>query len=581
MKRSKYLLPTQKNDPAGIEIASHRLMLKAGMIRQLASGIYDMLPIGLKSLRKVENIIREEMNKAGALEVSLPYVQPAELWQETGRWEGNGKELLRFQDRHQRDFCLGPTHEEVITELVRGTVRSYKELPITLYQIQLKFRDEIRPRFGLMRGREFIMKDAYSFSATEESCNDCYQAMKLAYQNIFSRCGLQFQSVEADSGNIGGSASEEFMVLAATGEDAVVTNESGDYAANIEKAQSEEFIAQLPKEKYTSLAKVHTPGAKTIEDVSRQLAIDSKETVKTLIYKADEDFVVVVVPGDRQVNELVLPKVFQAQKVRPATEQEVKKLTDVPFGSLGVIDIDKQVKGISQIVFDTLVHPGRYYCMGANEKDYHWVGAKAGTDFIMQNQAHLHLVAEGDKHVGSNESLTLVRGIEVGHIFKLGTKYSQDMKAMFLDEQGKQQPFIMGCYGIGVGRTLAAAIEQGHDEHGIVLPPQLAPFEVAVVPVKYKDPAQKKVADDLYESLQAQGFDVILDDRDVGMGMKCKDADLIGVAATLIVGPKSIEEGVIEAKLRWQTDKQKVTPNDVSNWLRNGFEQYHAEPSSA
>ncbi|MCB0271926.1 MAG: proline--tRNA ligase [Bdellovibrionales bacterium] len=572
MRRTQYLLPTQKDDPAGVEIASHRLMLKGGMIRQLAAGIYDILPLGLKSLRKVEAIVREEMNKAGALEVSLPYVQPAELWQETGRWDGNGKELLRFQDRHGRDFCLGPTHEEVITELVRANIKSYKELPINLYQIQLKFRDEIRPRFGLMRGREFVMKDAYSFDADEKGLDESYQAMKKAYQNIFARCGLTYKSVMADSGNIGGSASEEFMVLASSGEDAVVSTKAGDYAANIEKAQSEEFIAQLPSEKYTKLSKVATPGAKTIDDVCSQLSIDAKETVKTLIYKADEKYVALVLPGDRQINEIVLPGVLNAKKVVPATEKEVAEITSIPFGSLGAIDLQKHIPKISTVVFDTLVHPGRHYTMGANEKEFHFVGAKAGTDFEIKNVAHMHLVHAGDKQVGSDQALQIDRGIEVGHIFKLGTKYSVDMNAMFLDAQGKQKPFMMGCYGIGIGRTLAAAIEQNHDEYGMMLPPQIAPFEVAIVVVKYKDEKQQKVADELYENLQSKGFDVLLDDRDTSVGVKYKDADLIGVPICITVGPKGIEQGVLEVKIRWKQEKETIEPAQIESFIRSAFE---------
>lgn len=572
MRLSQYLLCTQKNDPSGVEIASHRLMLKSGMIRQLAAGIYDMLPLGLKAFRKVEAIVRDEMNAAGALEVSLPFVQPGQLWKDTGRWEAIGKELLRFKDRHDRDFCLGPTHEEVITELVGGQVQSYKNLPLTLYQIQLKFRDEIRPRFGLMRGREFVMKDAYSFSENLDSLNKCYQNMRAAYQNIFERCGLNFCVVDADSGSIGGSASEEFMVLADSGEDWVVTNTSGDFAANIEKAQSEEFIKQLPAETYTKLEKVHTPGAKTIEDVAEQLKVSTKETIKTLIYKADDNFVALVLPGDRQLNLLALPHVLDAQDIRPANADEVKTLTDVPFGSLGVIDFDQKVRGISRIVFDTLVHAGRHYCMGANEKDYHLVGAKAGQDFKLADQAQIHLVHQGDKQVGTQEALKLLKGIEVGHVFKLGTKYSESMKATFLDAQGKQSPFIMGCYGIGIGRTLASAIEQNFDEDGMILPPQIAPFEVAVIPIKVKDHAQIDAALKIYKRLQAEGWDVLIDDRDVGAGIKFKDMDLIGVPICITVGKRSLEQDAWEVKLRWQSDKQPVLPGDFLNWANKAFE---------
>jgi len=573
MKISQYLLTTQKNDPAGVEIASHRLMLKSGMIRQLAAGIYDILPLGLKSFRKVEAIVRQEMDSAGALEVSLPFVQPEQLWQETNRWDGNGKELLRFKDRHGRGFCLGPTHEEVVTDLVRGHIKSYKGLPITLYQIQLKFRDEIRPRFGLMRGREFVMKDAYSFSATQESLDQCYEQMRQAYHKIFERCGLKFRAVAADSGNIGGSTSEEFMVLADSGEDWVVTTSDGSFAANIEKAQSREFLDQLPKETFTQLEKKHTPGAKTIEDVADVLGLHKKETLKTLIYKADETFVALVLPGDRELNMLALPNILQADQVEPASALEVKSLTDVPFGSLGVINFQDTVKGVERIVFDTLVHEGRHYCMGANEKDYHLVGAQAGTDFIMAERACLHLAMAGDKHLEKEDVLLMSKGIEVGHVFKLGTKYSQAMNAFFLNAQGKQDPFMMGCYGIGIGRTLAAAIEQHHDAQGMILPPQLAPFEVAVVVIKAKDKQQSDMGHKIYETLGSQGWDVVLDDRDVGAGVKFKDMDLIGVPMCITVGKRSLESNSWEVKLRWEETKDEVSPEKFNDWANQAFTQ--------
>lgn len=567
MKRSQYLLPTQKNDPTGVEIASHRLMLRAGMIRQLAAGIYDILPLGLKALRKVENIVRQEMNRAGAMEVSLPYVQPADIWKETGRWDGNGKELLRFKDRHDRDFCLGPTHEEVITELVRGSVKSYKDLPINLYQIQLKFRDEIRPRFGLMRGREFVMKDAYSFDASWEALDASYQAMSKAYHQIFERCGLTFRSVQADSGNIGGSASEEFMVLASSGEDAVVSTPSGSYAANLEKAQSREFIDQLPKQKFTSKEKIATPNAKTIEDVCKQLDVHPKETLKTLFYKVDDHLMAFVLPGDRQVNELALPQITHAKKIHPVSEKEMQSVSSVTFGSFGPVGLEKAVPNLKAIYIDTLVYESRQYCVGANENGFHLTGVTPGKDFPMTNCAHFHLAQAGDRCIDNDEPLQIDRGIEVGHIFKLGTKYSEAMNAMFLDENGKSKPFVMGCYGIGVGRTLAAAIEQNHDEDGIIFPPQLAPFDIVLLPVKYKDEVMKKATDELYAELTAKGFDVLMDDRDVGLGAKYKDADLIGIPVAITIGTKGIEQGVVEVKLRWKNEKEMIQPDQLQSWI--------------
>lgn len=573
MKRSNILIPTRKDDPAHVEVASHRLMLRSGMIRQLAAGVYDLLPLGLRSFRKVEAIIRQEMNCAGAQELLMPYVQPADIWKETGRWETIGKELLRFQDRHGRDFCLGPTHEEVMTELVRAEIKSYKELPQTFYQIQLKFRDEVRPRFGLMRGREFVMKDAYSFDATEQGLDESYQVMRKAYHAIFERCGLKFRSVQADSGNIGGSASEEFMVMAESGEDAVVFSKNMEYAANLEKAQSREFLAKLPSETYTKREKTHTPDTKTIDQVCSLLDVHPKETLKTLIYKADDRWIALVLPGDRQVNELALPLLIKAQQVRPASQEEVSTLTDIDFGSLGPIDLTQAIPDLDAIYYDTLVHPGRHYCLGANQNDYHWVGVQAGKDFVMEHIVHLHLVHDGDQAMDSDQPLSIERGIEVGHIFKLGTKYSQNMNAQFLDPQGKLQPFIMGCYGIGVGRTLAAAIEQNFDENGIIFPPQLAPFDAVVLPIKWKSERLQQAAIEIYEDLQRQGIDVLLDDRDAGYGHKRKDADLIGVPISITVGDRGLDEGKVEISLRWSDDKQMIKPENLAQWCKDTLAQ--------
>lgn len=576
MKYSELFCPTLKEVPQGVEVISHKLMLRAGMIRQVAAGIYDILPLGLRVQRKVENIVREEMNRAGAQELFLPIVAPAELWKETNRWETNGKELLRIKDRHNRDFCLGPTHEEVITDLVRREIRSYKELPKTLYQIQVKFRDEIRPRFGLMRGREFIMKDAYSFDATDEGVDKSYKAMSKAYHAIFKRCGLKFRSVEADSGNIGGAMSEEFMVLADSGEDRIVYCPSCGYAANSEKADSTMNLKNLPKEKFSQLAKEHTPDQKTIADVGNFLQVPVQETLKTMIYKTEKDYVAVVLPGDYEINEVAIAKIPGSGIERMATQEEVEKITSIPFGSIGPIDLMTKIPAIKKIYFDTMVQKDRRYVVGANEKDYHYTGAKAGSDFSIQDVASFHIVKEGDICVSCKKNeLEVLRGIEVGHVFKLGTKYSEKMKAMFLDHQGKQKPFIMGCYGIGIGRTVAASIEQNNDDRGVIFPPAIAPFDMVIVPVKFKDEAIKAATIKLYEEMKSKGLDVLIDDRDNSFGSKLTDADLLGIPIRVIVGAKTVEENTVEFKPRWVPDvsviKTEQLYDQTKQILEKGF----------
>lgn len=574
MKYSELFCPTLKEVPQGVEVVSHQLMLRAGMIRQVAAGIYDILPMGLRVQRKVENIVRDEMNRAGAQELFLPVVHPAELWKETNRWETNGKELLRIKDRHNRDFCLGPTHEEVITDLVRREIRSYKELPKTFYQIQVKFRDEIRPRFGLMRGREFIMKDAYSFDATDEGVEKSYKAMSRAYHAIFQRCGLKFRSVEADSGNIGGSMSEEFMVLADSGEDRIVYCPSCGYAANSEKADSTLNDKNLPPQKFSSLEKVHTPDQKTIDEVGAFLQVPVQETLKTMIYKTEKDFVAVVLPGDYEINEVAIQKIPGSGIERMATQEEVAKITSIPFGSIGPLKLLSQIPAIKKIYVDTMVQKDRRYVVGANEKDYHFTGAKAGSDFAMTDVASFHIVKEGDICVSCKKNeLQVLRGIEVGHVFKLGTKYSEKMKAMFLNPQGKQQPFIMGCYGIGIGRTVAASVEQNHDDRGVIFPPAIAPFDMIIVPVKFKDEAIKAASLKLYEEMKAKGLDVLIDDRDHSFGSKLSDADLIGIPVRVIVGGKTIEEKTVEFKPRWSPDVRVIKMDDVYDETKQALEK--------
>ncbi|MEZ4705424.1 MAG: proline--tRNA ligase [Bdellovibrionota bacterium] len=575
MKYSQLFCPTLKEDPASVEVASHRLLLRAGMIRQVAAGIYDVLPVGLRVIRKIETIVRQEMNRAGAQEILMPMVQPAELWKETGRWEGNGKELLRFKDRNERDFCLGPTHEEVVTDLVRREIRSYKQLPVNLYQIQTKFRDEIRPRFGLMRGREFSMKDAYSFDVSLEGMQESYRKMKVAYENIFRRCGLQFRSVQADSGNIGGSQSEEFMVLAQSGEDEVAHCPNCGYAANTEKAQSSIDFSTLTKEVFVQKEKKETPNQKTIEQVASFLGIDPDQTLKVLLYHTEKGIAAAVLPGNRELSEIQFQRALGVSEFRPLAPAELKGQGGVEFGSIGPIDLKKAIPGVTQVLFDTLIHKGRAYCVGANENGFHWVGAVAGKDFLANDEPYnLHKVAQGDRCMQCDGGMLEVeRGIEVGHIFALGTKYSKAMNCVFTDENGKEKPMEMGCYGVGVSRTAQAAVEQNFDDKGIVFPPAIAPFEVVIDVVKWKDETLQKHAVELYQTLLDHGFDVLLDDRDVSIGVKLKDAELLGIPARILVGHKGIEQQQLEVKMRWAADQHWISPSELVSWLKENLEK--------
>ncbi len=566
MRTSQFLLSTLKETPSDAVVISHQLLLRAGMIRKLASGLYTWLPLGLRVLRKVEAVVREEMNATGALEVLMPAIQPAELWQESGRWEQYGPELLRLKDRHQRDFCVGPTHEEVITDLMRNELNSYKQLPINLYQIQTKFRDEIRPRFGLMRGREFVMKDAYSFHLNQASLQQTYDAMYQAYCNVFSRLGLNFRPVQADNGSIGGSGSHEFHVLAGSGEDDIVFSDSSDYAANIEKAEA------LPRETARGAATeqlrlVDTPDTKTIADLVEKFGLAIEKTVKTLVVRGAEEgtLVALVVRGDHELNEIKaanLPEV--ASPLVFASEPEIRAAIGASPGSLGPMNLP------IPCVVDRSVALMSDFGIGANQEDKHYFGVNWERDLPLPQVADLRNVVAGDPSPDGQGTLVIKRGIEVGHIFQLGTKYSEAMKLSVLGEEGKPTTLTMGCYGIGVSRVVAAAIEQNHDERGIRWPAALAPFQVALVPMKYENAAVKEATDGLYAELKAAGFDVLLDDRDkkTSPGVKFADMELIGIPHRLVVGERGLNEGVVEYKGRTDSDSQNVALADIVTFLK-------------
>lgn len=560
MRYSSYFIPTKKEVPADAEIISHQLMIRAGMIRKLTSGIYTYLPVGLKSIRKVENIVREEMNRAGAIEVLMPAVQPAELWQESGRWEYYGRELLRFKDRHDRDACMGPTHEEVITDLVRKEIHSYKQMPINLYQIQTKFRDEIRPRFGIMRGREFIMKDAYSFDVDEAGANRSYEAMYEAYERIFQRCGLKFRAVEADSGTIGGSYSHEFMVLADSGEDQLVNCAACSYAANLERAEVKKDVNVAPPDpsEFLEMERVETPDQRTIDEVARFLNVTSQNLVKTLIYVVDEEPVAVLVRGDHELNEAKLKNALNAQSVEMASERTVEETTRAPMGFAGPVGL--RIK----VLADNAVKTMASFVVGGNEKDLHLKNVNLERDFKVAVFGDLRTIAQSDPCPRCGGAMSFGRGIEVGHVFKLGVKYSEAMKALFLNEQGKELPMIMGCYGIGIGRTVAAAIEQNHDENGIVFPIPVAPFEVSILPLQMHNDDVVKAAVKIYEDLMKNGIDALLDDRDERAGVKFNDADLLGIPVRITVGSRGLKNGEVEVKLRSEAESFTVPLNNAA-----------------
>jgi prolyl-tRNA synthetase len=545
MRFSSYFLYTLREVPSEAEVMSHRLMLRAGMIRKVAAGVYSLLPFGLRAVQRLERIVREEMNRAGAHEVFLPALQPAELWQQSGRWEVYGAELMRLRDRHQRDFCLGPTHEEVITSLVAGEVRSYRQLPQNLYQIQTKFRDEIRPRFGVMRGREFSMKDGYSFDRDEAGAEESYRRMFTAYENIFRRCGLGFRAVEADSGPIGGAFSHEFMVLADTGEDAVITCGSCSYAANMEKAELPPPGPDPGEPSAGEPTPVHTPGMRTVEEVTSFLGVPPRRLVKTIVYRADAGYAAVLVRGDHQVNEVKLKNHLGVRDLTPASADDILRLTGGPVGFSGPVGLagltllaDREVMVLSGAV------------TGANRADHHLTGVQPGRDFVPDAVADLRQAMAGDRCPRCGGELGITRGIEVGHVFKLGTKYSEKLSARFLDDAGRERPMIMGCYGIGIGRTVAASIEQNHDEKGIVWPRALAPFHVSLITLKRDDARSLEVSENLYRALGDAGLDTLWDDRDERPGVKFTDAELLGLPVRLTVGPRSVQEGKVEVKVR-------------------------------
>ncbi|MCP3957585.1 MAG: proline--tRNA ligase [bacterium] len=551
MRWSQYYLYTTREVPKDAEVISHQLMTRAGMIKKLAAGIYTYTPFGFRSISKMMAIVRRELDRAGAMELSMPAVQPAELWQESGRWQEYGKELLRMRDRHDRDFCFGPTHEEVITDMVRHDVRSYKQLPINLYQIQVKFRDEIRPRFGLMRGREFLMKDAYSFHADGASLDATYQDMRDAYCRIFEACGLDYTVVEADSGTIGGSSSHEFMVLAQTGESAIVRCDESGYAANTEKAEAGELPAPPPgpasEETPDQPQQVATPGLTTVEEVAEFLGVEPSQMLKTMIYTSEqEELVAVAIRGDREINEVKLANHLDVKHLALASEGEVTGATGAPVGFAGPVGLTK----VSRLIADHSVRSMSRFVCGANAADAHLTGVEWGRDAEPTEWADLLLVGEGDPCPSSGKPMTLSRGIEVGHIFKLGDKYSKSMGCQFLNDKGQGNPMIMGCYGLGIGRTVAAAIEQGNDADGIIWPRPLAPFEVLLIALNPQDDEVRQAAEALYGELQERGVEVLYDDRKERPGVKFKDADLIGVPVRLVVGKRGLTEGKIEFSLR-------------------------------
>ncbi|ELY5261318.1 proline--tRNA ligase [Yersinia enterocolitica] len=566
MRTSQYLLSTLKETPADAEVISHQLMLRAGMIRKLASGLYTWLPTGVRVLKKVENIVREEMNNAGAIEVSMPVVQPADLWQESGRWEQYGPELLRFVDRGERPFVLGPTHEEVITDLIRGEINSYKQLPLNFFQIQTKFRDEVRPRFGVMRAREFLMKDAYSFHTTQESLQETYDAMYAAYSKIFERMDLNFRAVLADTGSIGGSASHEFQVLADSGEDDIVFSTASDYAANIEFAEA--LAPSAPRAVATEdLRIIDTPNAKTIAELVEQFNLPIEKTVKTLMVHAHEEsghkLVALLVRGDHELNEIKAEKLPQVAKpLTFATEEEIRAIIGAGPGSLGPVNLPLPV------VVDRSVAVMSDFGAGANIDGKHYFGINWERDLPLPQVADLRNVVEGDISPDGKGTLQIKRGIEVGHIFQLGTKYSEAMKATVQGEDGRNQVMTMGCYGIGVSRVVAAAIEQNHDERGIIWPDAIAPFQVAILPMNmHKSFRVQALAEELYATLRSHGIDVILDDRKERPGVMFADMELIGVPHNIVIGDRNLDSKEVEYKNRRAGEKQMIKTSEIIDFL--------------
>ena len=547
MRYSSFFIPSLKEDPKEAVLKSHKLLLRAGYVRQLSGGIYTYLPLGLKSLRKLEEIIRQEMNSAGAVELSMPFVQPLDLWKESGRDEDYGKELLRFKDRQDRDFCLAPTYEEVVTDLVKKNVKSYKELPLTLYQIHLKFRDEMRPRFGLMRAKEFVMKDAYSLDSDDRGLDESYKKMKRAYENIFKRLGFDFKFIKAEAGEIGGNYSEELMVFSEYGEDRIVICENCGYAASIDEADSaSDYHGPLESCRQPKMTKLFTPDKKSIEEVGEYLKVDKTCFAKTLIYETESGFIAAMVRGDREINERKLKKAAGVKNLFLAKEGDVERITGAPCGFAGPFSLN----GINLIVIDEEINNSEYWITGANQKDAHMANVKPGRDFTPDIVANIRSVQAGDKCVRCSGVLTVKNAIELGHIFKLGEKYSSILNAKFLDEKGEAKFFVMGCYGIGVGRTLQTLIEVFSDDNGINLPVSLSPFSTAVVSLNVNDEKITSVSEKIYSDLTAMGIDVIYDDRKLSAGIKLKDIDLIGIPFKIVVGNRTIKDNKYELNIK-------------------------------
>ncbi|MFB7155326.1 proline--tRNA ligase [Lysinibacillus sp. NPDC056232] len=568
MKQSKTFIPTLREVPADAEVKSHKQLLRAGFIRQNTSGVYSYLPLAKRVLTKIENIVREEMEAINSVELLMPSLQSAELWQESGRWEKYGPELMRIKDRHNRDFALGPTHEEVITTLVRDEIKSYKKLPLTLFQIQTKFRDEKRPRFGLLRGREFIMKDAYSFHASRESLDETYDDMYRAYSNIFSRLGLNYRAVIADAGSIGGKGTHEFMVLSEIGEDTIAYSDTSDYAANIEMA--EVLVDYQPSDAaLKDIEKVETPDQKTIEEVSAFLNVDPSNVIKSLVFDVDGELVVVLARGDHEINDIKLKNALDAGSVELASEEAIRELLGCGVGSIGPVKLPVDIK----VVADKAIKSIRNGVAGANEDGFHLVNVNPERDFAVNEYLDIRFIQEGDPSPDGQGIIKFAEGIEVGHIFKLGTTYSEKMNGTFLDEQGKAQPFIMGCYGIGVSRILAAVAEHFQDDNGFVWPTQLAPYDIHVVPVNTKDETQVALADELYGLLKSYRYDVLFDDRAERAGVKFADADLIGLPVRVTVGKKATE-GIVEVKFRQTGETFEWKKEEVIDRLNEFFRKH-------
>ena len=569
MRFSKSYIKTLKETPKEAETASHKLLLRAGMIKKLTSGVYTYLPLGYKALRKVENIVREEMNRAGSQEILMPVLQPAELWKESGRWDIMGPLMMKLQDRNKRDFVLGPTHEEVITDLIRNDISSYKALPLSLYQIQTKFRDEIRPRFGLMRGREFVMKDGYSFHATAESLDEEFLNMRDTYSRIFSRCGLKFRPVEADSGAIGGSGSQEFHVLADSGEDEIIYCDSCSYAANVETAVSR--VEASPVEELKNAELIDTPNVSKIDDIVQFLNIPYSKTVKAMMYRdmGNDQVYMVLMRGDYEVNETKLKNIVNAVEVALLTDEELEKHGLIK-GFIGPYGIEL---GDIKVIADTAVTEINNHTAGGNKMDTHYINVNYGRDYKADIVADIKTVKVGETCERCGGKLHSARGIEVGHIFKLGDKYSKALNATFLDDKGESKVMLMGCYGIGVSRTLASAIEQNNDEFGIIWPTALAPYIVDVIPANMKNEAQVKVAEEIYEALLNDGIDSMIDDRDERPGFKFKDADLIGFPFKVVSG-KRAEEGIVEFKIRKTGETLEISKDDVVSTVRELMKKY-------